>query len=69
MIRFARIALLVIVATTAASAQRPEATSLFGKPLVAPSPVPGQQKLEADLVQAEKALAAYLFSSAVGVAS
>ena len=39
-------------------AQQPEATSLFGKPLMIPSPIANQQKLEADLAQAEQTLAA-----------
>ena len=36
----------------------PEATSLAGKPLMIPAALPGQQKLEANLAQAEKTLAA-----------
>jgi tetratricopeptide (TPR) repeat protein len=36
----------------------PEATSLSGKPLVIPSTLPNQQKLEADLAQAERTRAA-----------
>jgi tetratricopeptide (TPR) repeat protein len=38
--------------------QAPEATSLNGKPLMRPTALPNQQKLEADLAQAEKDLAA-----------
>jgi cytochrome c-type biogenesis protein CcmH/NrfG len=40
-----------------AIAQQPEATSLAGKPLMIPSTIPNQQKLEADLTQAQKTLA------------
>ena len=36
---------------------KPEATSLSGKPLFAPQTIPNQQKLQADLAQAEKTLA------------
>ena len=41
-----------------AFAQKPEATSLSGKPLMIPATIANQQKLEADLAQAEKTLAA-----------
>ena len=41
-----------------AVAQKPEATSLSGKPLMIPATIANQQKLEADLAQAEKTLAA-----------
>ena len=58
MIRVARTALLLIAATTLTSAQKPEATSLSGRPLTVPASISGQQKLEADLAQAEKVLAA-----------
>ena len=61
MIRFASITAIVLAAAVgAASGQtaKPEATSLAGKPLVPPVPVPNQQKLDADLAQAEKTLAA-----------
>ena len=51
MIRVARIALLLIAATTLTSAQKPEATSLSGRPLTVPASISGQQKLEADLAQ------------------
>ena len=37
---------------------KPEATSLGGTPLFVPGNIPNRQKLEADLAQAEKALAA-----------
>jgi tetratricopeptide (TPR) repeat protein len=37
---------------------KPEAMSLSGKPLVVPATIPNRQKLEADLAQAEKTLAA-----------
>ncbi len=49
---------LILAASAAIDAQKPEATSLGGKPLTIPVPVPNQQKLEADLAQAEKTLAA-----------
>lgn len=39
-------------------AQKPEATTLSGKPLMVPASLPNQQKLEADLAQAEQTLAA-----------
>jgi tetratricopeptide (TPR) repeat protein len=61
MIRFASVtAILLAAAVGAASGQtaKPEATSLAGKPLVPPVPIPNQQKLDADLAQAEKTLAA-----------
>ncbi|HYB95726.1 MAG TPA: tetratricopeptide repeat protein [Vicinamibacterales bacterium] len=58
MIRIALVALLVISAGALPHAQRPEATSLSGKPLLVPASIPNQQKLEADLAQAEKTLAA-----------
>ncbi len=37
---------------------KPEATSLSGKPLFIPATIPNKQKLDADLAQAEKTLAA-----------
>ena len=40
------------------SGARPDAMSLSGKPLYRPAAIPNQQKLEADLAQAEKDLAA-----------
>ena len=55
---------LVAVAAIAASvvavldAQKPEATSLSGKPLMIPATIANQQKLEADLAQAQTTLAA-----------
>ena len=61
MTRFASVtAILLAAAMGAASAQtaKPEATSLSGKPLVPPTPIPNQPKLDADLAQAEKTLAA-----------
>lgn len=53
----------VLLTVSAAQAQpsagaRPEATSLSGTPLYAPAVVPNRQKLEDDLAQAERALAA-----------
>ena len=56
--RFALTAALIVAATVMTAAQKPEATSLSGKALMIPSPIPNQQKLEADLAQAEKTLAA-----------
>ena len=54
----AYVAVAVITATTVATGQqKPEATSLGGKPLMRIS-LPDQQKLEANLAQAEKDLAA-----------
>lgn len=41
-----------------ASAARPEATSLAGKPLTPPAEIPNRAKLDADLAQADKDLAA-----------
>jgi tetratricopeptide (TPR) repeat protein len=54
------IAALITVAAAIAAAQagKPEATSLAGKPLYVPATIPNKQKLDADLAQAEKALAA-----------
>jgi tetratricopeptide (TPR) repeat protein len=42
----------------AAQTGNPEATSLSGKPLYVPAAIPNKQKLDADLAQAEKTLAA-----------
>jgi tetratricopeptide (TPR) repeat protein len=58
--RIALIAAVVIAGAGAAFAQgaKPEATSLTGKPLFIPTPIANQQKLEADLAQAQKDLAA-----------
>jgi len=57
--RLALVAAIVASAgITFAQGPKPEATSLSGKPLFAPVPVPNQQKLDADLAQAEKDLAA-----------
>lgn len=58
MTRFAVVALLIVAAATSSYAQKPEATSLSGKPLMIPATIPNAQKLEADLAQAQKALAA-----------
>ena len=54
------IAAVVTAVTVATGAQtaKPEATSLSGKPLFVPATLPNKQKLEADLAQAEKTLAA-----------
>jgi tetratricopeptide (TPR) repeat protein len=43
---------------TAAAQGKPEAMSLAGKPLHVPATIPNKQKLDADLAQAEKTLAA-----------
>jgi tetratricopeptide (TPR) repeat protein len=51
----------IIAATTitvAAQAGKPEAMSLGGKPLMVPAVIANKQKLDADLAQAEKTLAA-----------
>jgi tetratricopeptide (TPR) repeat protein len=61
MIRSASVtAILLAAAIGAASAQttKPEATSLSGQPLVPPASITNRQKLDADLAQAEKTLAA-----------
>lgn len=44
--------------TLPAQTGKPEAMSLAGKPLMVPATIPNQQKLDADLAQAEKTLAA-----------
>lgn len=51
-------AALVAASTSLVLAQKPEATSLSGKPLMIPATIPNQQKLEADLAAAQKTLAA-----------
>ena len=48
----------LMVAAVSLAQGKPEATSLAGKPLYVPASIPNQQKLEADLAQAEKTLAA-----------
>lgn len=55
------LAALVLAAVSPRAEQaggKPEATSLAGKPLMAPATIPNKAKLDADLAQAEKALAA-----------
>jgi tetratricopeptide (TPR) repeat protein len=47
-----------IVLTALLALQSPEATSVTGKPLMRPASLPNQQKLEADLAEAQKVLAA-----------
>jgi tetratricopeptide (TPR) repeat protein len=47
-----------LTVTTGAQTAKPEATSLSGKPLFVPATLPNKEKLEADLAQAEKTLAA-----------
>ena len=51
-------ALAATTITSAAQSGKPEATSLAGQPLMVPATIPNQQKLDADLAQAEKILAA-----------
>lgn len=50
--------MLTAIAVALVLAQAPEATSLNGKPLMRPTALPNHEKLEADLAQAEKDLAA-----------
>ena len=50
-------AAIAFAAGAAAQTGKPEATSLSGKPLNVPATIPNQQKLQADLAQAEKTLA------------
>jgi len=52
------IAALIAAAPGITLAQKPEATSLSGKPFFIPATLPNQQKLAADLADAEKILAA-----------
>ena len=52
------IASLMAVAPALALAQKPEATSLSGKAFFIPATIANQQKLQADLADAEKTLAA-----------
>jgi len=59
--RVAFVLAAVIAATTItlpAQTGKPEAMSLAGKPLMVPATIANQQKLDADLAQAEKTLAA-----------
>jgi len=58
MTRLALAAALIVSTASVAMAQKPEATSLSGKPLMIPATIANQQKLEADLAQAQKTLAA-----------
>lgn len=51
-------AAMAVVALSAGAQGKPEATSLSGAPLHVPATIPNQQKLDADLAQAEKTLAA-----------
>ncbi len=59
-----RVAIVVAAAVTAATitigaqAGKPEAMSLAGQALMVPAAIPNRQKLDADLAQAEKTLAA-----------
>lgn len=54
------LAVAIAATTIALPAQtgKPEAMSLSGKPLMVPATIPNKQKLDADLAQAEKTLAA-----------
>jgi len=52
MTRFALAAALMLAATVA-DAKRPEATSLAGKALYPPNPIPNREKLEKDLQEAQ----------------
>ena len=52
------LALALSVQPVFAQQAKPEATSLSGKPLFVPPTIPNKQKLDADLAQAEKTLAA-----------
>lgn len=58
MTRFALTTAALVLSASLAYAQKPEAMSLSGKPLMIPATIANQQKLEADLAQAEKTLAA-----------
>ena len=58
MTRWVIAAALTLCVFSTADAQTPEARSLSGKPLMIPAAIANQQKLDADLAQAEKALAA-----------
>jgi tetratricopeptide (TPR) repeat protein len=55
--RMLLVALVAIAWPLSAQPGKPEATSLSGKPLFVPQTIPNQQRLEADLAQAEKTLA------------
>ena len=58
MARSAFVVLLIAASSIVLAAQQPEATSLSGRSLVIPATLPNQQKLQADLADAEKTLAA-----------
>lgn len=51
-------AVMAFAAVTISAQGKPEATSLSGKPLYVPATIANKQKLDADLAQAEKTLAA-----------
>lgn len=51
-------AMAAVTITIGAQTGKPEAMSLAGKPLTVPASIPNKQKLDADLAQAETALAA-----------
>ena len=54
----AALSLAIAVPRAEQGAGRPEVTSLAGQPLYRPAAIPNQQKLDADLAQAERDLAA-----------
>lgn len=58
MTRLCLAAAIALCVSSSAYAQKPEATSLSGRPLIIPATIANQQKLEADLAQAQKTLAA-----------
>jgi tetratricopeptide (TPR) repeat protein len=57
-VAFVLAAVLAATVTLPAQTAKPEAMSLDGKPLMVPATIPNKQKLDADLAQAEKTLAA-----------
>ena len=58
MTRFAIALAMLAASVSLLDAQKPETTSLSGKPLMIPATIPNQQKLEADLAATQTALAA-----------
>lgn len=58
MTRIVLLAAVIAAWSTPIHAQKPEARTLSGAPLMIPAWLPNQQKLEADLAEAEKTLAA-----------
>lgn len=55
---FVAVAIVATALTVPAQSGKPEATSLAGQPLMVPATIPNKQKLDADLAQAEKTMAA-----------